>query len=64
MRAIRCVDLFCCSGGSTCGLRQAGIGEVLGMGLDESALRVYRQNHAHPTERHNAAACGLGEVRR
>ena len=32
---------------------------VLGMDLDESALRVYRQNHAHPAERHNAAACGL-----
>lgn len=53
MRALRCVDLFCCAGGSTCGLRQAGIDVVLGMDWDEAALRVYRRNHAHPAERHD-----------
>ena len=56
---MRCADLYCCSGGSTCGLTWAGLDLVLGIDVDEAALRVYRANHAHP-----AVNLDLGDVDR
>ena len=56
---MRCADLYCCSGGSTCGLTWAGLDLVLGIDVDEAALRVYRANHAHP-----AVNLDLGNVDR
>lgn len=39
------VDLFCCAGGSSEGFSQAGFHVLLGLDLDETALRSYWLNH-------------------
>ena len=54
---VTAVDLFCCAGGSSCGLTCAGFEVELGIDVDEAALSVYRANHAHA-----AVNLDLGDV--
>ena len=51
-----CVDLFCGSGGTSCGFRMAGFTPICGVDLDESALTTYATNFPD-------AECIQGDIR-
>lgn len=41
---LRCLDLFCGAGGLSCGLHMAGLETVLGVDIDEAAIRTFNEN--------------------
>ena len=47
---MRAVDAFCCSGGTSVGLKWAGFDVVMGLDVDLNALSVYRMHHTKGVE--------------